>query len=195
MKTLFEKAIEKLQKEKEVQYLNEYNDYKNNRIVNIDNYAFAINVLAPLCCNYFMQSGVWAKGKPELIKNDKNKSEYHRAAFKAALRTMYTDAECEPDYVLCKTYNQEKGYVYLDYDALVGGHYNIFATIIDDTIYYIDISTVVNNQDAFKCTYINGKGFLLLPAELFIIEPRYSAKMKDSDVIYYNTEYKRYFNR
>lgn len=182
--------------------LNEYRparawSSKSPGIKDWDLYNFANKVMVPLCSKY-MKYAAYAKVTVKPVTAGRGGSELHRAAFSATLTSLDNPKASNKYKVLCKIYNTEKELdaIAIDYNAIVDGYYNLFASIIDGTVYYLDLTDVYRYQKEMgnSCITRNGK-FINIATDYFIDMARYSADMEEADIAEYNRQYEKYVKK
>lgn len=183
--------------------LNEYRYNDNGRrnfygIKNYDSYNFANNTVLKYCMDYFLLA-TWTKGKVTPVKATGN-SNLHRAAFTAKIQSLEnTNDPGTFMRVLCKIFNpvnKEYEGIAIDYNAIIDGKYNLFATIIDGSVYYLDYSSVIQYQQELGNHAVSRDGkYIYVDADFWVNEARYSYEMKPEDKANYTAEFNKYISR
>lgn len=168
----------------------------NTRINDPDAYKFATGILMDMCMKY-IQYAFWCKAKVSPVKS-RNDNGLHRAAFNATLISLESDKSQDKHKVLCKIYNKEKDNdcVAIDYNAIVDGYYDLFASVIDNTVYYLHIGSIYRYQEAMGNACISKSGkYINIAADYFINYAQASYEMKPEDIAKYNAEYNKYIKK
>lgn len=146
----------------------------------------AVNVIAPLCEQYFKYA-VWAKVTTKPIGTMRGSdSPYHKAGFTATVASLDNPKAVEKMKVACKVYNEDRqeNVVYIKYEDIVNGYYNLFATIIMGTCYYLDFSSIIAYQQEMgnSCARrLKGHDYIVIDGDYWMNEARYEAEMNDAD--------------
>lgn len=167
-------------------------DY-NTKINDPEAYKFANGILLELCMKYTK----WAfncKTKITPIKS-RDDSGLHRAAFNVTLISLDSDKSFDKHKILCKIYktDKENNTIAIDYNAIVGGYYDIIASIIDGTVYYLSLYDIYSYQERMgnRCITKGGK-YIEIDANYFMQHARAEAPMEQEDITRYNNEYKNF---
>ena len=170
----------------------------NESIRDYDKYNFVIQILTPLCEKYFKYSGIYGRIKTSLTKA-RSGQDLHRGSFNVQLKSMDNPKDPGDRFkVLCKIYNESKldDTVTIDFEAILQGYYKYFATIINDTVYYLDLYEVQNyyQQMGNNCVSKDGR-FIYVSADYFIYHSDYSAPLKSEDRTIYRNGYNKYIKK
>ena len=167
----------------------------NTKINDPDAYKFANGTLLDICMKY-IQWAFWCKAKVSPVKS-RNDNGLHRAAFNATLTSLESGIQ-DKHKVLCKIYNREKDNdcVAIDYNAIVDGYYDLFAAVIDNTVYYLPLGNVYRYQEEMGNACISKTGkYINIAADYFIEYAAGSYEMKPEDIAVYNRDYNKYIKK
>jgi hypothetical protein len=170
----------------------------NEGIKDFDKYNFVIKILTPLCEKYFKFAGIYGKVNTSLTKAIAGK-DLHRGSFNVQVQSLNNPKDKGERFkVLCKIYNEQKtdDTVTIDFESIYNGYYKYFATIIDNTVYYLNYSDVINYYQSLgnKCVS-KDRRFIFISADYFIDKAQYSATLTSDDIKIYSDGYKRYINK
>lgn len=172
--------------------------YLNEGIKDYDKYNFVIKILAPLCEKYFKYAGIYGRVTSSLTKATGGK-DLHRGSFNVQVKSLNNPKDPGEKFkVLCKIYNEQKqdDTVTIDFEAIYNGYYKYFATIINNTVYYLRYTDVTNYYQMMgnKCVSRDAK-FIYISADYFIDNAEYKAELSPEDITVYNNGYNRYIRK
>lgn len=185
--------------------LNEFRSYNNkpwktSGIRDYDQYNLATKVIAPLCSQYFKYA-VYAKVNTKLSAPRKdNDNVLHKAAFTAKVASLDNPKAVEKMNVACKIYNEDRmeNVVYIKWDDIHYGNYNLFATIIAGTCFYLDYTAVMRYFQELGNSAIKTMGkdsYIVVDGDYWMNEARYEAEMDESDKTMYRQQYDYYMRK
>lgn len=166
-----------------------------SRINNSDLYIFSTTVLEPICEKYFKYGGIKAAVKTKASKGT-GKSGLHRAAFTVTATSLQLGESAKEKFsVLCKIYrkNSVNDEISIDFEAIMGGYYKYFATVIENAVYYLRYDDILRYQQEMgnSCATRDGK-FIKVNAQYWIDEAEYRAEISAEDLATYDRGYEKY---